>query len=113
MTSYRLDIDVLRAFAVFAVVIFHSSINLLPNGYLGVDIFFVISGFIITKNLSENYLKNNKFSIINFYIRRIKRIFPLLFFRKVLMIKLVILKILVGMYMAWTHQFLSQNSQMI
>ena len=72
MTSYRLDIDVLRAFAVFAVVIFHSSINLLPNGYLGVDIFFVISGFIITKNLSENYLKNNKFSIINFYIRRIK-----------------------------------------
>ena len=80
MTSYRLDIDVLRAFAVFAVVIFHSSINLLPNGYLGVDIFFVISGFIITKNLSENYLKNNKFSIINFYIRRIKRIFPLLFF---------------------------------
>ena len=80
MTSYRLDIDVLRAFAVFAVVIFHSSINLLPNGYLGVDIFFVISGFIITRNLSENYLKNNKFSIINFYIRRIKRIFPLLFF---------------------------------
>ncbi len=94
MSSYRFDIDVLRAFAVIAVIVFHSANSLLPNGYLGVDIFFVISGFIITKNLSEIYLKNGKFSIINFYVRRIKRIYPLLIL--VVLISLISLSIILA-----------------
>ena len=72
---YRNDIDGLRALAVFLVVIFHAFPSVLPNGYLGVDIFFVISGFLITSIIYEK-IKNGSFSFLNFYIRRIKRILP-------------------------------------
>ncbi len=75
---YRKDIDGLRALAVLFVVAFHAFPLLLPNGFLGVDIFFVISGFLITSIILHN-LDQNKFSFINFYIRRIKRIFPIAF----------------------------------
>ena len=78
--TYRAEIDSLRALAVFAVIFFHLNENYLPGGYLGVDIFFVISGYVITQTLFKNYLKNSKIDIINFYIRRIKRIYPLLIF---------------------------------
>ncbi len=75
--QYRTDIDGLRALAVLSVVLFH--LGFLPNGYLGVDIFFVISGFLITHNI---YTKSetNSFSILDFYQRRIRRIIPLLLF---------------------------------
>ena len=75
--KYRDDITGLRAIAVIAVTIFH--LGYLPNGYLGVDIFFVISGFLIT-NIIINELNENNFSIGNFYIRRIRRILPLSLF---------------------------------
>lgn len=76
--TYRPDIDGLRALAVLAVVLFHLSPTLLPNGFLGVDIFFVISGFLITTILYREMEQNN-FSFANFYNRRIRRILPVCF----------------------------------
>ena len=73
--SRRIDIDVLRAISVVSVIIFHLDKNLFPLGYLGVDIFFVISGYLITKIIIKD-LENKKFSFKNFYLRRIRRILP-------------------------------------
>lgn len=75
--QYRSDIDGLRALAVIAVVIFHAFPNFLKGGFIGVDIFFVISGYLISSIIFKN-LENNSFSFINFYSRRINRIFPTL-----------------------------------
>ncbi len=74
---YRNDIDGLRAIAVLAVILFH--MGYLPNGYLGVDVFFVISGYLITKIIYAEAIEN-KFSIYQFYLRRIRRIIPLMLF---------------------------------
>lgn len=76
-SNYRYDIDGLRALSVVAVIIFH--LGLLPNGYLGVDVFFVISGYLITKIMYDESI-NNKFSLVEFYKRRIRRILPLVVF---------------------------------
>ncbi len=75
---YRPEIDGLRAFAVLAVIINHFNKEILPNGYLGVDIFFVISGFVITSSLYQRPSKNFKDFISGFYERRIKRLVPAL-----------------------------------
>ncbi len=75
--GYRNDIDGLRAIAVIAVLIFH--LGHLPNGYLGVDIFFVISGYLITKILYLQAIGSN-LRIKNFYLKRIRRIIPLVSF---------------------------------
>lgn len=72
--QFRNDIQGLRAIAVVVVFIFH--LGYLPNGYLGVDIFFVISGFLITGILNREFLEG-KYSLIKFYIRRTRRIIPL------------------------------------
>lgn len=76
--KYRPDIDGLRAIAVLAVVAFHAAPGRLPGGFIGVDVFFVISGFLISSILL-NSLEKGKFSILEFYERRIRRIFPALF----------------------------------
>jgi peptidoglycan/LPS O-acetylase OafA/YrhL len=77
ITNYRPDVDGLRALAVVAVVIFHAFPSLLPGGFVGVDIFFVLSGYLITglllRESAEGTLK-----LSTFYARRIKRIFPAL-----------------------------------
>jgi len=75
---YRPEIDGLRAFAVVAVIINHFNKNLLPSGYLGVDIFFVISGYVITSSLSGRQSKNFLDFLTGFYERRIKRLVPAL-----------------------------------
>ena len=75
--KYRPDIDGLRAIAVLAVVGFHASPFWVQGGFIGVDIFFVISGFLISSIIFEN-LHRDSFSFIEFYSRRIKRIFPAL-----------------------------------
>jgi peptidoglycan/LPS O-acetylase OafA/YrhL len=74
---YRPDIDGLRAIAVLAVLIFHAFPDVLPSGFVGVDIFFVISGYLITSILLRQ-LAIGQFSIAHFYAQRIKRIFPAL-----------------------------------
>lgn len=74
---YRADIDGLRAIAVMAVVGFHYFCGVIPNGFVGVDVFFVISGFLISGILFDA-LANKQFSFVNFYSRRIQRIFPAL-----------------------------------
>ncbi|WP_421299859.1 acyltransferase family protein [Aeromonas veronii] len=73
--KYRPDIDGLRAVAVGLVVIFHAFPELLKGGFVGVDVFFIISGYLISTILYSN-LKNNTFSFFDFYSRRIIRIFP-------------------------------------
>jgi peptidoglycan/LPS O-acetylase OafA/YrhL len=75
--EYRPDVDGLRAVAVLAVIIFHAAPSLLPGGFVGVDIFFVISGFLISGIILRS-LAREKFSLMEFYSRRIKRIFPAL-----------------------------------
>ena len=74
---YRTEIDGLRAFAVLSVVIFHTFPSWLKGGFIGVDIFFVISGFLITSHIFEN-LDQGQFSFADFFGRRIRRIFPAL-----------------------------------
>lgn len=76
--TYRRDIDGLRALAVLSVTIFHFSSHWLSGGFLGVDIFFVISGFLITSALYRAIAKK-EFSFKDFYIRRIRRILPAFF----------------------------------
>lgn len=75
--GYRSDIDGLRAVAVVAVVIFHAFPGWLPGGYVGVDIFFAISGYLISRHIIES-LGRRRFSLLDFYTRRIKRIYPAL-----------------------------------
>lgn len=75
--KYRPDIDGLRAIAVLSVVTFHAFPSFVQGGFIGVDVFFVISGFLISTILLEN-LDKGTFSFTEFYTRRIKRIFPTL-----------------------------------
>src|SRR3954468_15602766 len=74
---YRPDIDGLRAVAVLLVVYFHALPEVMPGGFIGVDIFFVISGFLITGIVTRD-LGSARFSLLRFYDRRVRRIFPAL-----------------------------------
>ncbi|MGD8173143.1 acyltransferase family protein [Vibrio sp. TRT 21S02] len=78
LIKYRPDIDGLRAISVLAVILFHIDASYVPGGFLGVDFFFVISGFLITSIIYKQK-KQNQFSYANFYVRRAKRILPALF----------------------------------
>lgn len=77
--KYRADIDGLRAVAVVPVILFHAGFQIFSGGYVGVDVFFVISGYLIT-TIFINELADGKFSIVNFYERRVRRIMPALLF---------------------------------
>ena len=97
---YRKDIDGLRAIAILSVVLFHAFPKLLPGGFIGVDIFFVISGFLITGVILQ-HLNQDQFSFIDFYSRRIRRIFPALFV------------VLVAAYAyGWYHQMADEFAQL-
>lgn len=77
--NYRKDVDGLRSVAVLPVILYHVGISVFSGGYVGVDIFFVISGYLITGLISAE-MAEDRFSVANFYVRRIKRIFPALYF---------------------------------
>lgn len=72
---YRPDIDGLRALAIIPVVLFHAFPKFVPGGFIGVDVFFIISGYLISF-IIINGVEKNTFSYSDFYIRRILRIFP-------------------------------------
>ncbi|WP_306878039.1 acyltransferase family protein [Paenarthrobacter nicotinovorans] len=74
--AFRTDIQGLRAVAVLLVVLFHAKVPWLPGGFVGVDVFFVISGFLITAGIVKELRRDGKLSITGFYARRIARILP-------------------------------------
>ena len=96
--SYRPDIDGLRAVAVLSVVIYHFFPHALRGGFTGVDIFFVISGFLIARIIFAK-LDENRFSFLDFYARRIRRIFPAL-------IVVLLAGFAVGRYLFFDFEFL-------
>lgn len=75
MKNYRADIDGLRAIAVLSVILFHFEYSWFSGGFIGVDIFFVISGFLITNVIVQSHI-TSRFSFLDFYERRIRRLFP-------------------------------------
>ncbi|MEP9376370.1 acyltransferase family protein [Aquabacter sp. CN5-332] len=77
LLGYFKEIDGLRAFAVMAVITFHFQKSILPFGYLGVDVFFVISGFVISQSIWKR-MDEGRFAIDDFFMRRFKRLFPAL-----------------------------------
>ena len=89
-SNYRKEIDGLRAIAVFSVVFFHAGFSFFAGGFIGVDVFFVISGYLIT-NIILKEIINNKFSIKKFYERRARRILPALFLVMIISIPLAII----------------------
>lgn len=76
--AYRKDIDGLRTIAVTSVVLFHAGVPWIPAGFVGVDIFFVISGFLITGLLAKEYQGSGRVDIAAFYARRVRRLIPAL-----------------------------------
>lgn len=97
MHHYRPDIDGLRAIAVLSVVVFHAFPAALPSGFVGVDIFFVISGFLITSIILEGQAKG-RFSFAVFYARRVRRIFPAL-------IVVLIACLIAGSVLLWADDY--------
>ena len=77
--NYRPEIDGLRALAVIPVILFHAGFKSFSGGFVGVDVFFVISGYLITTIIIED-IENSRFNLLNFYERRARRILPALFF---------------------------------
>jgi peptidoglycan/LPS O-acetylase OafA/YrhL len=78
MSGHRQDIDGLRGIAVLAITLFHINPTFLKGGFIGVDVFFVISGYLISRNICHE-LQQESFSFAEFYARRIRRLFPALF----------------------------------
>lgn len=78
MTQYRNDIDGIRAIAIATILLFHAGVTALSGGFIGVDIFFVISGYLIS-TIIQSDVRNGSFSLMEFYRRRVARIFPALF----------------------------------
>ena len=76
MIKYRPEIDGLRAVAILSVFFFHLEPDLIPGGFIGVDVFFVISGYLISSGLLNSLNKNNRIDFKEFYSRRIRRIIP-------------------------------------
>ena len=95
--KYRSDIDGLRALAVLLVVGYHAFPTVVPSGFIGVDIFFVISGFLISNIIFDGVIERH-FSLIHFYSRRVRRIFPAL-------ILVLVSCLLVGWLLLWQNEY--------
>jgi peptidoglycan/LPS O-acetylase OafA/YrhL len=102
---YRADIDGLRAIAVVGVVAYHAAPRVLPGGFVGVDIFFVISGFLIS-SLVLTEINQGSFSFLDFYRRRARRILPAL-------IIVIVATWMIGFYALWPNQFADLGAHII
>ena len=98
---YRPEIDGLRAIAVVPVLLFHAGFTAFKGGFVGVDVFFVISGYLITSIIYSD-IKSNSFSIVQFYERRVRRIFPALFLVSLICIPLALLSMLPDEFKAFS-----------
>ena len=103
--SYLKHIDGIRAIAVFSIVLFHADFKIFEGGYIGVDIFFVISGFLITRLILIK-IKQNNFSLKEFFSRRIKRLMPVLFFVKIFIL-------IFGYFIMSPYEYFSLIDQLI
>ena len=97
MLKYRSEIDSLRAISIFLVVFFHFEIFNIRGGFIGVDVFFVISGYLITKIIIQD-IQTKNFSIIDFYNRRARRILPALYL-------IILLTLLLGFFLFGLKHF--------
>lgn len=104
-SDYKPHIDGLRALAVLPVIFFHADLNLFEGGFIGVDIFFVISGYLIT-NIILRDLIEKKFSFKNFYLRRVRRILPILTF-------VTIISLLISLFLMPDEQLKFFSKQII
>jgi peptidoglycan/LPS O-acetylase OafA/YrhL len=77
--NYRVELDGLRAIAVLAVIFYHAGFKICQGGFVGVDVFFVLSGFLMTSIIIKEF-RQDKFTLLRFYERRVRRILPMLFF---------------------------------
>jgi peptidoglycan/LPS O-acetylase OafA/YrhL len=77
-SQYVSEIDGLRAVAVLSVIFYHVGFEAFGGGFVGVDVFFVISGFLITRLIRDEFVQKGEFSFVNFYARRVRRLFPAL-----------------------------------
>lgn len=78
--KFRTDLQGLRAVAILLIIFSHSSLNVFNGGFIGVDVFFVLSGFLITSLLQKELIKSKKLNLADFYARRLKRLLPALLF---------------------------------
>ena len=109
--TYRPEIDGLRAIAVIFVIFYHAELyflnqNFFKGGFIGVDIFFVISGYLITSLILKELVATNKFSFAHFYERRIRRIIPALFFVMLLSLPFAWLYLLPGDFIDYSKSIL-------
>ncbi|NQZ13723.1 MAG: acyltransferase [Alphaproteobacteria bacterium] len=100
--KYRSEIDGLRALAVIPVVLFHAGFSAISGGFLGVDVFFTISGFLITSIILGD-MDKGRFSLLRFYERRAKRILPALF--------IVMIFSIIAALILFTPQFMQSFSK--
>lgn len=98
---YRPEIDGLRAIAVVPVLLFHAGFTAFKGGFVGVDVFFVISGYLITSIIYSD-IKSNSFSIVQFYERRVRRILPALFLVSLICIPIALLLMLPDEFKAFS-----------
>lgn len=103
--NYRPEIDGLRAIAVMSVIVFHSGASQLPGGFVGVDIFYVISGYLITKIIVLS-LQSNTFTFSGFYVRRLKRLLPAALF-------VVVTSVLLGVFFLTPDKFIELSKSAI
>jgi peptidoglycan/LPS O-acetylase OafA/YrhL len=104
--KYRSEIDGLRALAVLPVILFHAGFKFFAGGFVGVDVFFVISGYLITSILIVE-IEREKFSLVNFYERRARRILPALVFVIVLCMPVAWLTMTVDSFKEFSHSIIA------
>ena len=104
--SFRADIQALRALAVISVVLFHFWPSLLTGGFIGVDVFFVISGFLITSHILRD-VELDRFSVIKFWARRARRLLPASFTTLAVVLLLVVCFVPISLWEQWLNEVIS------